>query len=183
MMKLIETGVKGLVLLEPKVFGDSRGYFMESFNAKTLKSLGLDAEFIQDNQSSSKHGVVRGLHYQNAPYAQTKLVRVLSGTILDVVVDLRREEPTFGEHYAIEISAENKRQIYVPKGFAHGFSVLSDAAEILYKCDNYYHPEAEGGVLYNDPALKIDWGVKQELISLSEKDKKNPVLAEAIIKF
>jgi dTDP-4-dehydrorhamnose 3,5-epimerase len=182
-MKLIETGFKGLVLLEPKVFGDNRGYFMESYNSKVLNSLGLDAEFIQDNQSSSKYGVVRGLHYQNAPYAQTKLVRVLSGTILDVVVDLRRDQPTFGKPYAIEISAENKRQIYVPKGFAHGFSVLSEAAEILYKCDNYYHPEAEGGVLYNDPALKIDWGVTQELISLSEKDKKNPVLAEAIIKF
>jgi dTDP-4-dehydrorhamnose 3,5-epimerase len=182
-MKLIETGFKGLVLLEPKVFGDNRGYFMESYNAKMLKSLGLDAEFIQDNQSSSKYGVVRGLHYQNAPYAQTKLLRVLSGTILDVVVDLRRDQPTFGKPYAIEISAENKRQIYVPKGFAHGFSVLSEAAEILYKCDNYYHPEAEGGVLYNDPALSIDWGIKHELISLSEKDKKNPVLAEAIIKF
>ena len=182
-MKVIETGFKGLVLLEPKVFGDNRGYFMESYNSKVLKSLGLDAEFIQDNQSSSKYGVVRGLHYQNAPYAQTKLVRVLSGTILDVVVDLRKDQPTFGKPYAIEISAENKRQIYVPRGFAHGFSVLSEAAEILYKCDNYYHPEAEGGVLYNDPALRIDWGVKQELISLSEKDKKNPVLAEAIIKF
>jgi dTDP-4-dehydrorhamnose 3,5-epimerase len=182
-MKLIETGFQGLVLLEPKVFGDNRGHFMESFNLKTLKGLGLDAEFIQDNQSRSHHGVIRGLHYQNQPYAQTKLLRVLSGTILDVVVDLRRDQPTFGKHYAVELSAENNRQIYVPKGFAHGFSVLSEVADVLYKCDNYYHPEAEGGVLYNDPALKIDWGIQFDKISLSEKDKKNPVLAEAIIRF
>jgi len=135
-MKLTETGFKDLYLLEPRAFEDSRGFFMESFNATVLRDLGLDFNFIQDNQSFSKEGVVRGLHYQNSPHAQTKLVRSLSGTILDVVVDLRREQPTFGKHYSVELSAENRLQLYVPKGFAHGFSVLSKSAVILYKCDD-----------------------------------------------
>lgn len=182
-MKLIETGFKGLYILEPTVFKDNRGYFMESFNAKTLSNAGLEANFIQDNQSFSTEGVLRGLHYQNAPYAQTKLVRVLSGSILDVVVDLRKAEPTFGKSFTVELSAENKQQLYVPKGFAHGFSVLSNTAEILYKCDNYYNREAEGGLLYNDPILKIDWGIPANKIVLSDKDAKNPTLAEATFKF
>jgi dTDP-4-dehydrorhamnose 3,5-epimerase len=178
-MKVTETGFKDLYLLEPRVFEDSRGFFMESFNAHVLKDLGLDFNFIQDNQSYSKYGVLRGLHYQNPPYAQTKLVRVLSGTILDVVVDLRRDQPTFGKHFSVQLSAESKQQIYVPKGFAHGFSVLSQDAEILYKSDKGYNPASEGGVLYNDPALMIDWGLPEDKISLSDKDKINPVLASA----
>jgi dTDP-4-dehydrorhamnose 3,5-epimerase len=182
-MKLTETGFKDLYLLEPRFFEDSRGFFMESFNANVLKGLGLDYAFIQDNQSYSKQGVLRGLHYQNPPYAQTKLVRVLSGTILDVVVDLRRDQPTFGKHYSVELSAKSKLQLYVPKGFAHGFSVLSNSAEILYKCDNGYHPTSEGGLLYNDPALKIDWGLPEDKILHSDKDKVNPTLANANNKF
>lgn len=182
-MKLIETGFSGLYLLEPTVFTDSRGYFMESFNAKMLTGLGLDANFVQDNQSFSKKGVVRGLHFQNAPFAQTKLVRVLSGSILDVVVDLRKDQQTFGKNFTIELSDENGLQLYVPAGFAHGFSVLSETAQILYKCDNYYHPEAEQGLLFNDPALGIDWGIAENDMILSEKDRKNPILAEATFRF
>ncbi|MBA4056402.1 MAG: dTDP-4-dehydrorhamnose 3,5-epimerase [Marivirga sp.] len=182
-MKLIETGFTGLYILEPIVFEDARGYFMESFNVRTLINAGLEANFIQDNQSFSVEGVLRGLHYQNVPYAQTKLVRVLSGSILDVVVDLRKDEPTFGKNYTVELSSENKRQLYVPKGFAHGFSVLSGSAEILYKCDNYYNREAEGGLLYNDPVLGIDWGIPENKIILSDKDAKNPTLAKATFIF
>jgi len=182
-MKVKETEFEGLYILEPAVFGDSRGFFMESFNAKVLEKAGLVANFIQDNQSFSTAGVLRGLHYQNAPYAQTKLVRVLSGVILDVVVDLRKEQPTFGKSFTIELSSENKRQLYVPKGFAHGFSVLGDSAEILYKCDNYYHRESEGGILYNDPAFGIDWRLAEDKIVLSEKDARNPLMADATFKF
>lgn len=182
-MKVIETGFKGLLLLEPKILDDARGYFFEAYNVRVLNELGLTADFVQDNQSFSMGNVVRGLHYQNAPYAQTKLVRVLSGSILDVVVDLRREEPTFGKWYAVELSAENKRQIYVPKGFAHGFSVLGDYAELFYKCDQYYNRESEGGLYYNDPAIGIDWGIDLSKVILSEKDRANPLLASANIKF
>jgi dTDP-4-dehydrorhamnose 3,5-epimerase len=182
-MKLTETGFKGLYILEPAVFADNRGYFMESFNAKMLADLRLDVNFIQDNQSFSTEGVVRGLHYQNAPYAQTKLVRVLSGSIRDVVVDLRKDEPTFGKNFTMELSAENKKQLYIPKGFAHGFSVLSSAADVLYKCDNYYHRDSEGGLLYNDPALGIDWGIPSHKIILSDKDLVNPALAMANFRF
>lgn len=182
-MKLIETGFKGLVLLEPKIMDDPRGYFFEAYNARLLSSLGLSTDFVQDNQSFSTRGVVRGLHYQNAPYAQTKLVRVLAGRILDVVVDLRKEEPTFGKAWTVELSAENKRQLYVPKGFAHGFAVLGDGAEILYKCDQYYNKASEGGLYYNDPAIGIDWGMKEADVILSEKDKLNPMLADANYNF
>lgn len=182
-MKKIETGFDGLFILEPQVFDDSRGYFMESFNARKIQELGLEANFIQDNHSSSASGVLRGLHYQNAPYAQTKLVRALKGRILDVVVDLRKDKTTFGKSFTVELSAENKRQLYVPKGFAHGFSVLGDGAEILYKCDNYYNKGAEGGLLYNDPTLGIDWGIAEKDVLLSDKDKVNPLLKDAIINF
>ena len=178
-MKLTETGFNGLVVLEPKVFGDARGFFMESFNARILEQLGLEANFVQDNQSFSTAGVLRGLHYQNVPYAQTKLVRVLAGSVLDVVVDLRREEPTFGKWFSVELSSENKKQLYVPKGFAHGFVVLSDTAEILYKCDNYYNKESEGGLYFDDPALAIDWTIPKDKVTLSDKDKINPILAKA----
>ncbi|MEJ1239087.1 dTDP-4-dehydrorhamnose 3,5-epimerase [Chryseolinea sp. T2] len=182
-MKLIETGFRGLAALEPKVFGDARGYFMESYNARVLTDLGLEANFVQDNQSFSTQGVVRGLHYQNAPYAQTKLVRVLQGKILDVVVDLRRAEPTFGKWFSVELSSENKKQLYVPKGFAHGFAVLSDTAEILYKCDAYYNKESEGGLYFNDPALKIDWQISPDAAVLSDKDRVNPMLINAVHNF
>ncbi|HTF21185.1 MAG TPA: dTDP-4-dehydrorhamnose 3,5-epimerase [Chryseolinea sp.] len=182
-MRQTETGFAGLVVLEPRAFGDARGHFFESYNAQTLARLGLNAAFVQDNQSFSTAGVVRGLHYQNAPYAQTKLVRALSGRVLDVVVDLRRTEPTFGKWYSIELSAENKKQLYVPRGFAHGFSVLSESAEILYKCDNYYHKESEGGLYYNDPVLAIEWGIEEAKVILSEKDRVNPLLAKANYNF
>jgi dTDP-4-dehydrorhamnose 3,5-epimerase len=182
-MNIVETGFDGLVILEPKVLEDPRGYFMESYRYDVLKSKGIDIHFIQDNQSKSRKGVLRGLHYQNAAYPQTKLVRVLSGEILDVVVDLRKEKLTFGQSFAISLSAENKKQLLVPKGFAHGFLVLSETAEILYKCDEFYHPEAEGGIIYNDPALKIDWGMKEDDLILSHRDKNHPTLEKAIFNF
>lgn len=174
-MKIKETGFEGLYILEPKVFSDKRGFFFESYNYNALKELGIDIDFVQDNQSFSKKGVIRGLHFQRPPHAQTKLVRVLSGEILDVVVDLRIKEPTYGRSYSIELSSKNKLQLLVPKGFAHGFSVLSESAEILYKCDQYYHPLAEGGILFNDPYLNIDWGVSAHEILVSEKDNNLPI--------
>jgi len=182
-VKIIKTAFSGLLILEPKVLGDNRGYFMESFSQRTLREAGVDFNFVQDNQSRSTRGVARGLHFQNAPYAQTKLVRVLSGSILDVVVDLRKSEPTFGKHFTVELSAENKKQILVPKGFAHGFVVLGDEAEILYKCDEYYVPQAEGGILFSDPALDINGSVSWTQLTLSEKDKKHPLLKEAKFDF
>jgi len=182
-MNAIETGFKGLLLLDPKVMGDARGYFFEAYNKRVLSDLGIHDDFVQDNQSFSTVGVVRGLHYQNAPYAQVKLVRVLSGRILDVVVDLRKEEPTFGKWYGSELSAENKRQLYVPRGFAHGFSVLSDTAEIFYKCDQYYNRASEGGLYYDDPAIGIDWGIAKDKVVLSSKDAENPLLVDAIYHF
>jgi dTDP-4-dehydrorhamnose 3,5-epimerase len=156
---------------------------MESYSQRTLSEAGLDFKFIQDNQSRSTRGVARGLHFQNAPYAQTKLVRVLSGSILDVVVDLRRQEPTFGKHFVIEISANNKKQILVPKGFAHGFVALEDHTEILYKCDEYYVPQAEGGILLTDPSLGIIWPEGMNEFILSEKDKKHYPLSKAQFEF
>ena len=182
-MKITETNFKGLYVIEPVVYSDSRGFFMEAFNEKMLRVNGLNANFIQDNQSRSSFGVLRGLHFQNAPYSQTKLVRVLSGTILDVVVDLRKDQPTFGKHLTLELSGENKHQLYIPKGFAHGFSVLSESAEVLYKCDEYYHRESEGGILFNDPALGIDWKVSSDKAIISEKDANNPVLRDAVFNF
>lgn len=182
-MNIVETGFDGLVILEPQVLGDPRGYFMESYRYDVLKSKGIDIHFIQDNQSKSRKGVLRGLHYQNAPHPQTKLVRVLSGEILDVVVDLRKEKSTFGKSYTIVLSSENKKQLLVPKGFAHGFLVLSESAEILYKCDEFYHPEAEGGIMYNDPALKIVWGMKEKDLILSQRDQNHPTLEKAIFNF
>lgn len=182
-MNIIKTEFDNLVLLEPKVLGDHRGYFMESFSRKTLSEAGYNIDFVQDNQSQSGQRVARGLHFQNAPYAQTKLVRVLSGRILDVVVDLRKDKSTFGKHFSIELSAENKKQILVPKGFAHGFIVLGQHAEIFYKCDSYYNPQAEGGILFADPALNITFPFATDELILSEKDKKNPLLREAKFEF
>ena len=182
-MKVIKTKIDDLVILEPKVFGDARGYFFESYNKKTLCDL-IDKEyvFIQDNESNSSYGVIRGLHYQTYPYSQTKLLRVLHGTVYDVAVDLREDSSTFGEWVGVELSAENKKQFLIPKGFAHGFSVLSKTATFAYKCDEYYNPESEGGIIYNDPTLNIDWGIEKGVI-VSSKDEKLPKFKDVKINF
>lgn len=178
-MKLKETGISGLMVIEPDVFGDSRGYFMESFSLRKFRELtGLDIDFVQDNESKSSYGVVRGLHFQHPPHAQSKLVRVVQGRVLDVAVDLREGSPTYGKHYAIELSGENHLQMLIPKGFAHGFAVLSDEAVFQYKCDEYYAPESEGAVAWDDPDLAIDWMLPKEDIRLSEKDKAHPNLKD-----
>lgn len=182
-MKVTKTGIDGLVVIEPSIFKDDRGYFFESYNAEKFKKSGLKFSFVQDNQSKSSYGVVRGLHYQIEPHAQTKLVRVLQGKILDVAVDLRKDSPTFGKWLSLEISDLNKKQLLIPKGFAHGFSVLSDTAVVLYKCDALYAPEAERGIIYNDRDLDIDWGIKPIDIIVSKKDKLLSTLKNAEIKF
>lgn len=182
-MKLIETPIPDLFVIEPKVFEDSRGYFLESYNMKALAEKGINITFIQDNESKSSKGVLRGLHYQLAPYAQTKLIRVISGKILDVVVDIREGSPTFGTHFSIELSGENKLQLLIPKGFAHGFSVLTDNVVVNYKCDAYYQPDSERGILYNDPDLNIDWKIDLETAIVSAKDKVNQVLSKAEMNF
>lgn len=178
-MKATETKIPGLKVIEPAVFEDNRGYFFESFNYQKLEKYGIEKIFIQDNQSKSSYGVIRGLHYQLTPHAQIKLVRVLLGKILDVAVDLRKNSPTYGEAYSIELSAENKKQLYIPSGFAHGFSVLSPEAIVLYKCDNYYNKESERGIIYNDPKLKIDWKIDEKDAIISEKDKVLPIFEDA----
>ncbi|HVI43384.1 MAG TPA: dTDP-4-dehydrorhamnose 3,5-epimerase [Chitinophaga sp.] len=172
------TPIPGLLIFEPKVFGDHRGYFFESYNANTFKAEGIDYTFVQDNQARSSYGVLRGLHYQLEPHAQTKLVRVLEGRIIDVVVDIRKGSPTYGQSYTIELSAENKLQLLVPKGFAHGYAVISETAEVMYKCDNFYHKESEGGIIFNDPALNINWGIDLKDALVSEKDLVLPKLAD-----
>ncbi|MGB3006984.1 MAG: dTDP-4-dehydrorhamnose 3,5-epimerase [Chitinophagaceae bacterium] len=173
-MPFIETDFPGLLVFEPKVFEDSRGYFFESYNEKIFQQQGIDTRWVQDNQSSSSYGVIRGLHYQLPPYAQTKLVRVLRGKILDVVVDIRKGSPTFGKSFSKVLSTKNKRQLFIPKGFAHGFSVLSEKAEVMYKCDAFYNKESEGGIIYNDPEFNIDWKVPAEQALVSEKDMTFP---------
>lgn len=171
-MKAKETKLKGCFVLEPTVFNDERGYFYESYNQNTFnKLIGQEVNFVQDNQSFSTKGVVRALHYQIGEHAQAKLVSVLQGTVLDVAVDLRKDSPTFGDHIAVELSVENKKQLFIPRGFGHGFIVLSDTANFFYKCDNFYNKEAEGGIIYNDEDLKIDWKLNKEEIIVSEKDK------------
>lgn len=178
-MNVIETPIKGLLILEPRVFNDDRGYFFESYNANTFKeATGQDIQFVQDNQARSTINVLRGLHYQNAPHAQTKLIRALEGAIWDVVVDLRKDSDTYGRWYGVELSAENKRQFLIPKGFAHGYSVLTETAEVFYKCDDFYSKQDEGGLYYNDPALQIDWKINLEDAIVSEKDKVQPTLKE-----
>ena len=176
-MKVIDTEIEGLVILEPQVFGDDRGYFFESFSFEEKVSKTV---FVQDNESKSKYGVLRGLHYQLPPYTQAKLVRVVKGRVLDVAVDIRKGSPTFGKHVAVELSEENKLQFFLPKGFAHGFAVLSEEAVFQYKCDEYYAPDHEGAIRYDDPELGIDWKLPVEDIILSEKDKKHPRLQDAI---
>lgn len=183
-MIITKTPFEGLLIIEPKVFGDDRGYFFESYNAKAfVEATGHQLPFIQDNQARSVQNVLRGLHYQNNPTPQTKLIRALEGIIWDVVVDIRKGSSTYGQWYGIELSAENKKQFLVPRGFAHGYSVLSDTAEILYKCDNLYNKDAEGGISYNDPALKIDWKIDLSKAIVSEKDVVQPMMADAIIDF
>ncbi len=165
-----ETGIPGLIIIEPHLFRDDRGYFYESFNARELEKGGISITFTQDNQSRSAYGVIRGLHYQLEPYAQTKLIRVIEGKIYDIAVDVRKGSPSFGRWYGIELSSENHLQFYIPKGFAHGFSVLSEYATVLYKCDRYYNPAAEAGIIYNDPFLNIDWKINKGRELVSPKD-------------
>ena len=178
-----ETGFPDLLICEPKVFEDNRGYFFESYNQRNFIEAGLNYHWVQDNQSQSSYGVVRGLHFQHPPYAQTKLVRVLSGSILDVVVDIRKGSPSFGKVFSIEISSQNKLQLLVPKGFAHGFSVLSPKAEVLYKCDSLFNKASEGSIMWNDPDLAIDWKIPSAEAIVSEKDNFHPQLKDAIINF
>ena len=169
-----ETEIEGLIIFEPKIWGDDRGYFYESYNYDVFRKAGINSIFVQDNQSRSTRGVLRGLHYQRGAYAQAKLVRCIEGEVIDVVVDIREGSPTYGQSMSILLSAENKKQLYIPRGFAHGFLVLSETAEFFYKCDNFYSKESEGGVLFNDPALNIDWQFDLSQAILSEKDKVNP---------
>ncbi|TPG40104.1 dTDP-4-dehydrorhamnose 3,5-epimerase [Flavobacterium pectinovorum] len=175
-MRIEKTFIKDLLIVEPIVFEDERGYFFEAYSKTKFRDLGIDIKFVQDNQSYSKKGTLRGLHYQNPPYAQTKLVRVLEGEIMDVAVDLRKDSPTYGKSFSVLLSAENKKQLLVPQGFAHGFSVLSDTASVMYKCDQFYNKESEGGIKFDDPSLSIDWGISLEEAIVSEKDQILPFI-------
>lgn len=180
MIEVVKTAIPDLLILEPKVFGDARGYFMESWNQRDFEAaVGRPAHFVQDNESMSRYGVLRGLHFQKGRYSQSKLVRVVSGRVLDVAVDIRRGSPWFGRHVACELSGENHRQFFIPRGFAHGFAVLSEEAVFQYKCDNLYMPSEEGAIAWNDPSLAIDWGLPEEAILLSERDRHHPFLADA----
>lgn len=182
-MQFNQTTIPGLIVFEPNILADSRGHFFEAYNANVFAAEGLHIQFVQDNQSSSTKNVIRGLHYQLDPHAQAKLVRVLSGAILDVAVDIRRNSPTFGEVYAIELSAENKKQLLIPRGFAHGFSVLSERAEVMYKCDGFYHKESEAGISYNDPQLNIDWRIEPGKEIVSDKDLQLPAFKDCRTNF
>jgi dTDP-4-dehydrorhamnose 3,5-epimerase len=178
-MEIIETSIPGVVLIEPKVFGDSRGYFFESYSKRDFDRMVRPVTFVQDNESMSSYGVVRGLHYQKGAFSQSKLVRVIEGKVLDVAVDIRKGSSTFGQHVSIVLSAENHRQLFIPRGFAHGFAVLSERAVFQYKCDNLYAPSSEGAIAWNDPSLGIDWMIPPEDVILSEKDKRHPLLEDA----
>ena len=180
-MKVIKTTISDVVILEPRVFGDERGYFFESFSQREFNEQVAEVTFVQDNESKSSYGVVRGLHYQLPPYTQAKLVRVVEGEVLDVVVDLRKNSATFGKHVAVVLSGENKRQFFIPKGFAHGFAVLSPQAIFQYKCDNYYAPQYESGIQFDDPALGIDWKIPEAEMILSAKDRMHKRLEEAFV--
>ncbi len=177
-MPFIDCAIPDLKIFDPKVFGDDRGYFFESYNEKVFHEAGITATFVQDNQSSSVHGVLRGLHYQVGEFAQAKLVRVLSGVVLDVAVDIREGSPTYGQWESVILSAENQRQFFVPRGFAHGFVVLSEKADFFYKCDNFYSKESEGNILFDDPKLNIDWQIPLHKVILSDKDKVNAAFGE-----
>ena len=182
-MKVLTTPIEGLLVIEPDVFFDQRGFFCETYNEKRYKEAGIDVHFVQDNQSASVYGVVRGLHFQRPPFTQAKLVSCQLGKVLDVAVDLRKDSPTYGQHFAIELSADNHRQFFIPKGFAHGFSVLSEKAIFAYKCDEFYHPEADGGISLLDETLGIDWHIDREKMILSAKDLKQPLLKDTNITF
>ena len=173
-MEVLKTAIEGLLIIEPTVFGDSRGYFFESYNKQRFnEATGLDIDFVQDNQSKSCYGVLRGLHFQKPPYAQSKLVRCVRGKVLDVAVDIRKGSPTYGQHVAVELTEDNHRQFFVPRGFAHGFAVLSEIAIFQYKCDNFYAPQADGGISIKDDTLGIDWQIPMEKAILSDKDLKH----------
>ena len=178
-MKISKTSIPDVLELEPQVFGDHRGYFIESYNKSKIPSRYESVNFVQDNESKSSYGVLRGLHYQLAPYCQSKLVRVIQGSVIDVAVDIRVGSPTFGKHVAVELTGENRKQLFVPRGFAHGFVVTSESAIFSYKCDNYYSPEHDRGILFDDPALAIDWQIETSKLILSEKDQKQPLLEDA----
>ena len=178
-MKVLTTAIEGVVILEPEVFGDARGYFFESYSQRKFDEQVRSVRFVQDNESHSRYGVLRGLHFQKGRYAQSKLVRVVRGRVLDVAVDIRRGSPTFGRHVSVELSGDNKRQFFIPRGFAHGFAVLSDEATFQYKCDNCYAPQSEGAIAWNDPQIGIDWRIDPANVILSEKDSRHPRLDEA----
>lgn len=177
-MNVIKTDIEGVVVIEPRVFDDARGYFFESYSKRRFDEVVRPIEFVQDNESMSTRGVIRGLHFQRPPFSQSKLVRCVRGAVLDVVVDIRRGSPTYGRHIAVELTGENRRQLFVPRGFAHGFAVLSDEAVFQYKCDNYYHPESEGGISIADHSLGIDWRIDPAEAILSEKDLRNPMFSD-----
>ena len=178
-MKVVKTDIEGVLIIEPDVFGDCRGYFMESFSQRKFSEQVADVTFVQDNESKSSYGVVRGLHFQKPPYTQSKLVRVVSGRVLDVAVDIRKGSPTFGKHVAVELSGDNHRQIFIPKGFAHGFAVLSDEAVFQYKCDAFYAPDSEGAIAWNDPEIGVDWRIPEDKVMLSAKDRNHSLLKDA----
>ena len=178
-MEVIKTAIEGVLIVEPRIFGDARGYFFESFNAREFaEKTGLEVTFVQDNESMSHYGVLRGLHFQKPPFAQSKLVRVVKGSVLDVAVDIRKGSPTYGQHVAVELSEDNHRQFFMTKGIAHGFSVLSEEVIFQYKCDEFYAPQSEGAIMWNDPDLAIDWHLPADLVQLSEKDKHHPSFKE-----
>ena len=177
-MEVIKTAIEGVFIIEPKVFGDARGYFFESFSEREFREKVGDIHFVQDNESMSRYGVMRGLHFQRPPYAQSKLVRCVKGEVLDVAVDIRKGSPTYGQHVAVLLTEENHRQFFIPQGFAHGFAVLSESAVFQYKCDNFYHPESDGGISILDESLGIDWGLSMSEALVSEKDAKHMKLAE-----
>ena len=177
-MEIIKTAIEGVVIIEPRIFRDARGYFFESFSQREFEEKVGKIQFVQDNESMSSYGVMRGLHFQRLPYTQSKLVRCVKGAVLDVAVDIRKGSPTYGQHVAVELTEENHRQFFIPQGFAHGFAVLSETAIFQYKCDNFYHPEADGGISILDECLDIDWRIPTDKAILSEKDTKHPLLKE-----
>jgi len=177
-MEIIKTNIEGVVIIEPRIFKDDRGYFFESFSQREFEEKVCKTTFVQDNESKSSYGVLRGLHFQKLPFAQSKLVRVIKGAVLDVAVDIRKGSPTFGQYVSVELTGENHRQFFIPRGFAHGFSVLSEEVIFQYKCDNFYSPQSEGAIAWNDPDLNIDWRIPAEKVVLSEKDSKHPRLKD-----
>ena len=179
-MNVIKTAIEGVVIIVPRVFKDGRGYFFESFSQREFDEKVRKVSFVQDNESMSSYGVMRGLHFQTMPYSQSKLVRCVKGTVLDVAVDIRKGSPTYGQHVAVELTGENHRQFFIPRGFAHGFTVLSEIAVFQYKCDNFYAPQCEGAIVWDDPDLGIDWKIPMDKILLSEKDKVHPRLKEIV---